>query len=111
MDTPAEHEKGHNLACYEAGTPLEGTGDPVRVLGHQHRHAVGDHAEPAVDRPVADVPVGRARILVGAQPGVYGDRPHAVSTVDADGRRDCFRPRRGGGWPFRSEVDLSAYPA
>src|SRR5215813_13232076 len=83
--------------------------DPVRVLGDQHRHDDGDPAEPAADRPVADVSVGLRRILVGAQPGVYADRRHAVSAVDADGRRHSFRHRRGGLWLFRSEVNFSAF--
>src|SRR5262252_11114998 len=96
------------LACDAAGSALAGTLAQVRVLGDQHRHDDGDPAEPTADWPVADVSVGLRRILVGAQPGVYADRHHAVSAVDADGRRHSFRYRRGGLWLFRSEVDLSA---
>src|SRR5262249_51054107 len=97
------------LACDAAGSALAGTLAPVRVLGDQHRHDDGDSAEPAADWPVADVSVGLRRILVGTQPGVYADRRHAVSAVDADGRRHSVRHRRGGLWLFRSEVDLSAF--
>jgi nitric oxide reductase subunit B len=96
------------FACDAAGSALAGTVAPVRVLGDPHRHDDGDPAEPVADRPVADVSVGLRRILVGAQPGVYADRRHTVSAVDADGRRHRFRHRRGGLWLFRSEVDLSA---
>ena len=97
------------LACDEAGSAPEATVDPLRLLGDQHWHADGDTAESAVGRTVADVSVGLRRILVGAQPGVYADRCHAVSAVDADVRRHSFRYRSVGLCLFRSEFDLSVY--
>ena len=97
------------LACDAAGSALARTLASDRVLGDQHRHDDGDPAEPTTDWPVADVSVGLHRILVGAQPRVYADRRHAVSVVDADGRRHNFRHRRGGLWLFRSKINFSAF--
>src|SRR5262249_49205042 len=94
-----------------ARVALARTVDRVRVLGDQHRHAAGDPVEPAADRLIADVSVGLRRLLVGAQPRVYADRPHAVLALDADARRHDFRHRRAGLWLFRSEPNLRAAEA